>query len=117
MAHIEPTRGQLQATFEARRRADWPSELDVALADPIYGRIVRLHARRLAEGHDDFAGDRMHHRPEVIAPEPPHPAEPAAPRIERPQRPAKPRRAAPTVLSPQLPLIDRKRAAAGDADD
>lgn len=117
MPHIEPTPGQLQAAFTHARKADWPEQLDDALAHPLYGRLVRMNAMALAEGQDPFAGQRVHHRPEVIAPEPPHPAEPPAPRIERPRRQVnKPRRAAPQRPLPQLPLIDRKRAAGGDDD-
>jgi hypothetical protein len=114
MPHIEPTPGQLQAAFAHARKPHWPDRLDDALAHPLYGRLVRMNAMVLAEGRDPFAAQRINHRPVVIAPEPPHPAEPPAPRIERPRRPAKPRRAAPTKALPQLPLIDRKRAAGGD---
>lgn len=115
MSRIVPTYGQLQAAFQGVRRADWPQDLEGALAHPLYGRLVRLHAGLLAEGRDPFLSQRTNHRPVVEAPEPPHPADaqvPFAPRACAPRR--RPHTPAP---SPQLPLIDRKRAAAGDADD
>lgn len=112
---IEPTRVQLQAAFACERRESWPSDLDAAMQDPLYARIVRLHAVLVVMGRDPGLARRINQRPEVIAPEPPHPAETPARRAEPAARRAvsRPR---PTT-SPQLPLIDRKRAAGGDNGD
>lgn len=112
MARIEPTPDQLRQAFASARLPGWPAELDAAMADPLLARLVRMHAVRLALGHDDLASHRTVHRPVVAAPEPPHPllAPPAAPpRRRRPTAPA----AHPHT---ELPLVDRKRAAAGDGD-
>lgn len=111
VSRIVPTPEQLAAAFAASRLPGWPLHLEEAMADEVKARLINLHAVRLAMGHDDFAGRRTVHRPEVIRPEPPHPADPPAP-----QRLAKPRRPAPLPTLPQLPLLDRKRAAAGDDD-
>lgn len=115
MATVTPTTGQLLAAFAAERKPHWPEDYFAAMADPLYQRIVVMHAKLLALGRDPGAYKRVIQRPQVIAPEPPHPAEPPVPRIARPQRSAKPRRPAPP-LDVQLPLLDRKRAAAGDID-
>ena len=116
MPAVQPTTGQLVAAFAAERKPHWPADYWAAMADPLYHRIVVLHAKLLALGRDPGAYKRVIQRPQVIAPEPPHPAEPPAPCPARPQRPAKPRRAAPPPPDWQLPLLDRKRAAAGDTD-
>jgi len=116
MSRIVPTPGQLAAAFAAARLPGWPDDLQAAMADPIVSRLVNLHAIRLAMGHDDYAVHRTVHRPVVEAPEPPHPAEPPAPRVARPRRQAKTRRTPPPQPATQLPLVDRKRAAAGDDD-
>lgn len=112
MGTITPTPGQLASAFAAARKADWPTELQAALEHPLYSRLVRMHALRLAQGHDDFAGQRVNHRPEVIRPEPPP--------IDAAQA-APPARRAPAArtqqaAAPQPALFDRKRAAAGDRD-
>lgn len=120
---MTPTPGQLAAAFNACRLPGWPEQLDAALADPLLSRLVRLHAIRLAQGHDDWAARRTVHRPQVIAPEPPepapHPAEattPPPPRRSARQRPPRPARG-PSAAPTTLPLFtDRKRAAAGDSD-
>jgi hypothetical protein len=111
MAHIEPTEGQLQAAFSGVRRPGWPEVLADALAHPLYGRLIRMNAMLLAEGRDPFVSQRIRHRPEVIPPEPPHPAD-ALPASAS----SRPRRLASISRPSQLPLIDRKRAAAGDGD-
>jgi len=116
MARIVPTPGQLAAAFGACRLPGWPEDLEAAMAHPVLSRLVNLHAVRLAQGHDDFAERRTVQRPVVEAPEPPHPADPPMPCTPRPRRQAKPRRAAPSVPTHPLPLVDRKRAAGGDDD-
>lgn len=113
MGTVTPTPGQLASAFASARKADWPTELQAALEHPLYSRLVRMHALRLAQGHDDFAGQRVVHRPEVIRPEPP-PAEAAQPAPPPRRPPAARARQAP---APQPGLFDRKRAAAGDRDD
>lgn len=119
---VEPTPDQLLSVFQIARKAHWPESLADALADPILGRIVRLHAQHLAEGRDDFAAARVHHRPEVIAPEAPHPAEAKpvrrAPSRRKPTPPKPPARPLPLPVPTHSPgLFDRKRAAAADNDD
>jgi hypothetical protein len=111
---VQPTAGQIMAAFAAERRPGWPMDLSEAMADPLYGRIVTLHAKLLAMGRDPGAYCRVIQRPAVVAPEPPHPAEPHQPSPSRPR--AKSRRPVPTSGNPQMPLVDLKRAAAGDAD-
>lgn len=116
VSRIVPTPEQLAAAFAAARLPGWPLHLEEALADEVKARLINLHAVRLALGHDDFASQRTLHRPEVISPEPPHPADAPAPR-PRPARVATPpRRATAPLPTSQLPLVDRKRAAAGDDD-
>lgn len=113
---VEPTPSQMEAAFSFERKPHWPSDLAAALADPLYRRIVHLHAVLLAMGRDPSVSRRVTHRPEVIPPEPPHPAEvPELP--QRPRRHAMPRRApAPSPSLSPLPFLDRKRAAGGDDD-
>lgn len=41
----EPTDAQLRAAYERERQRTWPS-YDLALADPLYGRLIRGAARR-----------------------------------------------------------------------
>lgn len=112
MARIVPTPSQLAAAFAAARLPTWPADLQAALSDPLVGRLVHMHAVRLAMGFDDYAGHRTVHRPEVHAPEPPHSADALAPR-QAPRQARHPRR---EPANTQLPLVDRKRAASGDTD-
>lgn len=113
---VKPTPGQMEAAFASERKPHWPRDLASALADPLFGRIVHMHAVLLAMGRDPNAGNRVNHRPDVIAPEPPHQAD--APELpQRPRRQAAPRRApAPSPALSPLPFFDRKRAAGGDDD-
>lgn len=114
VSRIVPTPEQLAAAFAASRLPGWPLHLEEAMADEVKARLINLHAVRLAMGHDDFAGRRTVHRPEVIRPEPPHPADAPAPRPPPQRAPAK-RRPPPPPPPPSL-FVDRKRAAAGDDD-
>lgn len=90
----ECTGEQLRAAWAAYRRDTWPPTFEEAMADPVYSRLVRLHASHLANPS---------HQP------PPSPASPASP-----ARPVAARR---LHFAPPSAYVDRKRAAAGDRDD
>lgn len=116
---IIPSPAQLATAFADARKPHWPADLAAALEHPIYGRLVRMHARHLAMGMDDFADRHMHRRPEVMAPAPPvellldrdaPPAVRGRPFLRSPPKP-------PARKTQQPSLFDGKRAAAGERFD
>lgn len=84
------TTEQLRAAWVVRRRADWPTTFDAAMADPLLQRLVRCMAMGMAQ---------------------------AATRRSATARPAPTRRPAPPQPQPQHQPLDRKRLAAGERDD
>lgn len=101
-ARIDPTREQLAAAWQGSRRRDWPPTLDEALADPVYGALVRMAAVRAALKARQASSSTA------------HPITGAPPSTQPGPRPA------PTATRwPNLPPagLDRKRAASGERDD
>lgn len=105
------------ASLQADHRAPCGMPLDLAKADPLISRLLRLQVHVLRTGQ--AASAQVHHRPQVIAPEAP-PADlcqpPPAPRHPAPAR-AQRRPQAPPRPQAQPELFDRKRAAAGELPD
>lgn len=44
-ARFEPTPQQLADAYAAHRRRSWPASLQAALACPLHGRLIYLHAK------------------------------------------------------------------------
>lgn len=96
MARVELTDEQLRSAYEERKRSDWPASYEEAMQHPTYSRLVRMHA-----SHDAVMARMVVHRPVVQPPEPPPPRTTARP-LSVPRHP---------------PILDHKRAAAGERDD
>lgn len=128
MSSAEPTDTELAEAWAAMRAAGRCAQhatLEAALASPVAGALVRMHARLTAQGLRPLTATRQ--RMPVIPPEPDEPFLPAEAPAVVPSwalpKPRKPRRSGkapkPSVPTRQQPdqLQDRKRAAAGDRDD
>lgn len=89
-ARIEPTAAELLAAYERSRTPTWPATFAEAMADPVISRLIAIAAK-----HPPRAA-----RPPAAQPASMHPA-----RSPGTWRPA------------TRPVIDRKRAAAGERDD
>jgi len=95
MARVDLTDELLRKAYDERRRADWPPTYEETMEHPTYSRLVRMHA-----AHDAVIARVV--RPIVQPPEPP----------PLPRTSAKPLR-----VPRQQPILDHKRAAAGERED
>lgn len=102
--HLEQALEQIRAEGGLRDHAH--ATLPELMALEIPGRLIKLRALLIALGRCTAQVPRTHHRPQVIAPEPP-----AHTRWQAPPPP----KARPARQQPQL--FDARRAASGDRDD
>lgn len=90
---------QLLEAWRQRRRPNWPALFEDAMRDPVYARLVRMHA---------LHAPPTRQRPAIERPDPPQACADA---------PMPPARAARTAAPQQPALFDRKRLAAGERED
>lgn len=92
--HAEPTAEDLRRAFRLCKARSWPDDFDAVMADPAKARLVHLCATGLLNRLKTAKAETLpvlHQSPLL--------------------------RAWPPQRAPTLPVMDRKRAAAGDHDD